>query len=86
MSRQRFNSDIRRHETVTERGWIDVRVTVEDTDAVTIDRTRRAFERRGALSLIGAPRSLEVNAERAVRAEFRPRTRPHRTLGERRAG
>jgi len=86
MSRHRFNSDIRRHDIVTERGWIDVRVTVEDTDAVTIDRTRRAFERRGALALIGPPRNLEANAERAVGAEFRPRSRPHRTFGGRRAG
>jgi hypothetical protein len=85
ISRQRFNSDIRRHDIVTERGWIDVRVTVEDTDAVTIDRTRRAFERRGALSLIGAPRNLEVNAERATRAEIRAETRPSRTFGERQA-
>lgn len=48
-SRSRFNSDIRRHDVVTERGWIDVRVTVEDPDAVIIERTRRAFERRGVV-------------------------------------
>ena len=58
LSRQRFNSDIRRFDMVTELGWKDVRVTVEDTDAVAIERTRLAFERRGALSLIGAPRQL----------------------------
>jgi hypothetical protein len=48
LSRQRFNSDIRRHDAVTEMGWADVRVTVEDTDAVIVDRTRRAFEKHGA--------------------------------------
>jgi hypothetical protein len=47
LSRARFNNDIRRHDAVTERGWIDIRVTIEDTDAVVVDRTRRAFERRG---------------------------------------
>jgi hypothetical protein len=55
LSRRRFNSDIRRHAAVTELGWTDVRVTVEDTEAVIVERTRRAFERKGASSLINAP-------------------------------
>lgn len=51
LSRRQFNRDIRRYDVVTELGWIDQRVTVEDPDGVVIERTRRAFERRGALHL-----------------------------------
>jgi hypothetical protein len=58
LSSRQFNRDIRRFDAVTELGWIDVRVTVEDTEGVIIERTRRAFERRGALSLIGPPVDL----------------------------
>jgi hypothetical protein len=49
LTRRQFDRDIRRFDGVTELGWIDVRITVEDTDAVAIDRTRRAFARRGIL-------------------------------------
>ncbi|MFG1931026.1 hypothetical protein ACGFK1_10260 [Mycobacterium sp. NPDC048908] len=45
-SRARFNKDIRRHEEVTEMGWIDVRVTSEDTEAVIIRRLQAAWDRR----------------------------------------
>jgi hypothetical protein len=55
LSRWQLDKDIRRFESVTELGWIDVRVTVVDTEGVIIERTRRAFERRDALSLIGPP-------------------------------
>ena len=57
LNRRVFNNDIRRHDAVTELGWIDLRVTVEDTDAVILDRMHRAFERRGASHLIGPPLS-----------------------------
>lgn len=49
LSRRRFNNDIRRHATVTELGWDDMRITVEDPDAVVVERARRAFERRGRI-------------------------------------
>ena len=55
LSKSRFNRDIRRFDAVTELGWSDVRVTVEDTDGAIVGRTRRAFERRGALGLISSP-------------------------------
>jgi hypothetical protein len=45
-SRIRFNKDIRRHEDVTELGWIDVRVTSEDTEAGIIRRVQAAWDRR----------------------------------------
>jgi hypothetical protein len=44
--RRRFNHDIRRLEKVTELGWIDVRVTVEDTPAGIIGRIGAARGRR----------------------------------------
>jgi hypothetical protein len=44
--RRRFNHDIRRFETVTELGWIDVRVTVEDTPGGIIRRVGAARDRR----------------------------------------
>lgn len=47
LSRQRFHNDIRRHATVTELGWDDMRITVEDPDGVIVRRAQRAFERRG---------------------------------------
>lgn len=48
-SRSVFNYDIRRHDVVTELGWNDVRYTIEDTDAVVVDRARRAFAARGRI-------------------------------------
>jgi hypothetical protein len=45
-SRLRFNKDIRRHEDVTELGWIDVRVTSQDTEGGIIRRVQAAWERR----------------------------------------
>lgn len=45
-TRGAFNKGIRRHETVTQLGWIDVRVTVEDTDAAIISRVAAARARR----------------------------------------
>ena len=41
-----FNRDIRRHETVTGLGWIDLRVTREDTEAGIIGRVADAWQRR----------------------------------------
>lgn len=45
-TRIRFNKDIRRHEEVTEQGWIDVRVTSQDTEADIIRRVHAAWDRR----------------------------------------
>jgi hypothetical protein len=45
-SRRRFNNDIKRFEAVTELGWIDVRVTVEDTEGGIIQRVGDARARR----------------------------------------
>jgi|SRR5690349_18983436 len=45
-SRVRFNKDIRRHEEVTELGWLDVRVTSHDTEAVIVRRIQAAWDRR----------------------------------------
>jgi hypothetical protein len=42
----RFNKDIRRHEEVTELGWIDVRVTSQDTEGGIIRRVQAAWDRR----------------------------------------
>jgi hypothetical protein len=42
----RFNKDIRRHEEVTELGWIDVRVTSQDTEAGIVRRVQAAWDRR----------------------------------------
>lgn len=47
LTARRFNRDIRRHESVTALGWDDVRITMDDTDATIIERTRLAFERHG---------------------------------------
>ncbi len=44
--RRRFNKDIRRAETVAELGWIDVRVTAEDTEGGIIWRVQAAWDRR----------------------------------------
>ncbi|MCW2515132.1 MAG: hypothetical protein JWR11_4174 [Mycobacterium sp.] len=46
MTRRQFDRDIRRFEGVTECGWVDVRITAEDSDSSIIGRVRRAFDRR----------------------------------------
>lgn len=43
---RRFNQDIRRHETVTGLGWIDVRVTREDTEGGILGRVADAWRLR----------------------------------------
>ncbi|MET4431458.1 hypothetical protein [Mycolicibacterium sp. 624] len=45
-TRRDFGRGIRRHDTVTGLGWIDVRVTAEDTDASIVDWVRQARARR----------------------------------------
>jgi hypothetical protein len=42
----RFNTDIRRHDEVTELGWTDMRVTSLDTEAVIIGRLTTERNRR----------------------------------------
>jgi hypothetical protein len=44
--RRQFNRDIRRAEAVAELGWIDVRVTAEDTPGGIIARVSAAWRRR----------------------------------------
>ncbi len=44
--RRQFNRDIRRAEAVAELGWIDVRVTAEDTPRGIIARVSAAWQRR----------------------------------------
>jgi hypothetical protein len=44
--RRQFNKDIRRAEAVTELGWIDLRVTAEDTPGGIIARVSAAWKRR----------------------------------------
>jgi len=44
--RRQFNKDIRRAGALTELGWIDVRVTVEDTEGGVIARVSAAWDRR----------------------------------------
>ncbi len=46
--RRRFNHDIRRHEDVTELGWIDIRVTSQDTEGGIVRRLAAAFARRAS--------------------------------------
>lgn len=46
MNRRIFDHDIRRAEAVTELGWIDVRVTAEDTEGGIIRRVGAARDRR----------------------------------------
>jgi hypothetical protein len=43
---EKFNKDIRRHDDVTELGWIDIRVTSRDTEGGIIQRLRAAWGRR----------------------------------------
>lgn len=42
----RFNTDIRRHDDVTQLGWADIRVTSLDTEAVIIHRLTTEWNRR----------------------------------------
>jgi hypothetical protein len=44
--RRQFNKDIRRAEAVAELGWINVRVTAEDTSGGVIARASAAWQRR----------------------------------------
>ena len=44
--RRRFNHDIRKAETVAELGWMDIRVTAEDTEGGVIRRLSTAWSRR----------------------------------------
>lgn len=44
--RRRFNHDIRRAEALAELGWIDLRVTAEDTAGGVIGRVSAAWDRR----------------------------------------
>ncbi|WP_163759370.1 hypothetical protein [Mycobacterium botniense] len=44
--RRTFNKDIRRAETIAQLGWIDVRVTAEDTEGGVIARVSAAWARR----------------------------------------
>lgn len=45
-TRRDFSRGIRRHDTVTGLGWIDLRVTAEDTDASIVEWVRRARAER----------------------------------------
>ncbi|MCW2513631.1 MAG: hypothetical protein JWR11_2673 [Mycobacterium sp.] len=87
LSRRQFNRDIRRFDQVTELGWTDVRVTVEDPDAVIIDRTRRAFERRGvsvnAPGEVATPRRRSPEARSATGRADRVCAGRRRRAGER---
>jgi hypothetical protein len=42
----RFNKDIRRHDNVTELGWMDIRVTSRDTEGGIIGRLTAEWSRR----------------------------------------
>ncbi len=44
--RRRFNTDIKRAEAIAALGWIDVRVTAEDTEGGIIWRVQAAWNRR----------------------------------------
>lgn len=45
-NRWQFNKDIQRAETIAQLGWIDVRVTAEDTEGGVIARVSAAWQRR----------------------------------------
>jgi very-short-patch-repair endonuclease len=57
--RRQFNKDIRRAEALADLGWIDIRVTAEDTEGGVIARVRAAWEPRacnvGAISVNSPP-------------------------------
>ena len=42
----RFNKDIRRHDDITDLGWIDIRVTSRDTEGGIIARLTKEWSRR----------------------------------------
>lgn len=44
--RRQFNKDIRRAENLREQGWLQIRVTAEDTEGEIVRRVRAAFARR----------------------------------------
>ena len=46
IDRRRFNHDIRRAETVAELGWVDIRVTAEDTEGGIVRRLSTAWRHR----------------------------------------
>jgi len=46
IDRRRFNHDIRKAETVAELGWVDIRVTAEDTEGGIVRRLSSAWLRR----------------------------------------
>ena len=46
VNRRRFNHDIRKAETVAEMGWIDIRVTAEDSEGGIVRRLTAAWRRR----------------------------------------
>ncbi len=46
INRRRFNHDIRKAEAVAELGWIDIRVTAEDTEGGIVRRLSTAWRRR----------------------------------------
>lgn len=46
LSRKRLNHDIRKAEAVAELGWIDLRVTAEDTEGGIVRRLSAAWRRR----------------------------------------
>ena len=71
LSRRTFNNDIRRHAVVTELGWDDMRITVEDTDHVVVERARRAFERRGEIVDVWAGRRFPWDQPSNVRSRRR---------------
>ena len=57
--RRQVNKAIRRAEALADLGWIDIRVTAEDTEGGVIARVRAAWERRacnvGAISINSPP-------------------------------
>lgn len=46
INRRRYNHDIRKAEAVAELGWIDLRVTAEDSEGGTVRRLSAAWRRR----------------------------------------
>jgi hypothetical protein len=46
INRRRFNHDIRKAETVAELGWLDIRVTAEDSEGGVVRRLSSAWRRR----------------------------------------
>lgn len=46
LTRKRLNHDIRKAETVAELGWVDIRVTAEDTEGGVVRRLSTVWRRR----------------------------------------